>query len=85
MAFQELEVVRVVASVPHGRADRSLEAAQHPQPGDVGAVVMVHRVSAGEEPAYTVECVDPTGHTRWLADLLESELESFQPGGRGAA
>ena len=85
MAFQELEVVRVLTSVPNERADPSLGTEHYPKPGDLGTVVMVYDPAPGEEPAYAVECVEASGRTRWLADLLESELESVQPGGRSAA
>jgi hypothetical protein len=85
MAFREPEVVRVVASVPEERVDRTLSTGHSPKPGDLGAVVMVYHQASGADAVYTVECVEDSGHTRWLADLLESEIESAQLGGDGAA
>ncbi len=85
MSFKEYEVVQVLRPVPMERVAAELGEALQPQAGDTGTILVVHPVPAGAECAYTVECVDQSGGTRWVADLLQSELTRFQAGGEGAA
>ena len=74
MAFKEYDCVRVVRPIPASRVDRALSEAAEIQVGDCGAVLMVH-VSQHLPTAYLVECVDPRGVARWVANLFEHELE----------
>ncbi|GAB3361489.1 hypothetical protein GCM10027430_35480 [Lysobacter tyrosinilyticus] len=83
MQLQELDVVRLISPLPEGRVDPAIGNAAEPQAGDVGTVVIVHIVPSGQEPAFLVECVGPQGETRWLADVLQSELELVSSGYSG--
>jgi hypothetical protein len=75
MLPKELDVVRVTSKLPAGRVDPNIGDAAEPQIGDVGTIVLVHTVQMGQEAAFLVECVGENGNTRWLADILQSELE----------
>jgi hypothetical protein len=75
MQFKELDVVRITSPLPEGRVDPAIGDATEPQVGDIGTVVIVHTMQSGQEPAFLVECVGPQGETRWLADILQTELE----------
>ncbi|TXD45156.1 DUF4926 domain-containing protein [Xanthomonas campestris] len=84
MQFKELDVVRLISSLPDKRVDHAIGAASDPQIGDMGTVVIVHAVPSRQQPAFLVECVGPEGETHWLANVLQSELElvsSGRPGG----
>ena len=75
MQPKELDVVRVISKLPAGRVDPAIGDDAEPQIGDVGTIVLVHTVQADQEAAFLVECVWKNGNTRWLADILQSELE----------
>ncbi|GAB3358631.1 hypothetical protein GCM10027430_29290 [Lysobacter tyrosinilyticus] len=83
MNISEYDVVRVIAEIPADRVDAGASQGRMPQVGDLGAVVMAHASNPRQEPAFTVECVGPDGHTVWLADIFASELERapFSSGG----
>ena len=85
MRFKEFDVVQVVRPISLDRVDTTVGSSYLPQLGEVGAVVSVHSAGPLMTPAYTVECVDGAGCTRWLADFLESELELAYAGGAGVA
>jgi hypothetical protein len=73
MSFEELERVRVVKLLS---TERDVLGSFNPSPqplvGEVGMIVDVR------DDAYTVECVDGEGYTRWLADFAAEELEATQ-------
>jgi hypothetical protein len=75
MLPKELDVMRLTSKLPAGRVDPDIGDAAEPQIGDVGTIVLVHTVRADQEVAFLVECVGKNGNTRWLADILQSELE----------
>ena len=85
MAFNEYDVVRLTKDVPLDRVDRSASDARQPVVGDVGTVLIVHVVPPGAESAYIVECVDASGGTTWMADVLQSELVLVRQGDASAA
>ena len=75
MQPKEFDVVRITSKVPAGRVDPNIGDAAMPQIGDIGTIVFVHTVQPKQEAAFLVECTGPKGNTRWLADILCSELE----------
>ena len=72
--MEELDTVRIVQLLTRNRAFDGTEPIRRPpRPGDMGVVVYVHHQDS--VPAlYTVEAVDPNGHTLWLADFVPEEL-----------
>jgi len=74
MNISEYDVVRVIAEIPEDRIDRGISK-RPPKIGDVGTVVLAHATQPRREAAFAVECVEPDGHTIWLADIFASELE----------
>ena len=74
MSLDVYDVVRVITPIPSERVDASVSKVNGIHVGDLGTVLMV----LAESPAhavYLVECVDPDGHTRWLATLFAEEIE----------
>jgi len=82
--ISEYDVVRVIATIPPDRVDRSVSDDRVPQIGDIGAVVFVLATASSRGPAYIVECIGSDGHTLWLADMFASELERVSSGAGGA-
>ena len=78
MGFSEYDVVRLTKDVPLDRVHSSEDDTRQPVVGDVGTVLIAHIVPPGEERAYIVECVDSSGGTLWMADVLQSELSLVQ-------
>ena len=74
MTFSEYDVVRLTKDVSLDRVDLGAGDARQPAVGDVGTVLIVHVVPPGAEPAYIVECVDASGGTAWMANVMQSEL-----------
>jgi hypothetical protein len=72
--MNELDTVRVVQLLTPNRVFDGTESIRRaPRPGDQGAVVHVHHQNS-VPVLYTVEAVDPDGHTLWLADFAPEEL-----------
>lgn len=70
MPFRELDVVRVAKLLEPSRSVYGSDAVvRQPSVGDVGAIVNV----LGDD-VFTVECVDSTGRTVWVADFVIEEL-----------
>lgn len=80
MALEVYDVVRVVASIASERIGERLSDAKDVCIGDLGTILMV-LPAPGVPTAYEVECVDPDGHTRWLATLFADEIERVSPVG----
>lgn len=79
MNTSEYDLVRVIADIPADRVDAHFGLGRAPRIGDLGSVVMAYPASPHHEPAFSVECVCPDGHTLWLAELFASELERVAP------
>ncbi|KRA53909.1 hypothetical protein ASD77_04515 [Pseudoxanthomonas sp. Root65] len=80
MTLNMYDIVRVIAPIPSERVDASASRAKDVRVGDMGAIVMALAASEART-AYEVECVDPDGHTRWLATLFADEIERVAPVG----
>ncbi|WAC62684.1 DUF4926 domain-containing protein [Pseudoxanthomonas sp. SL93] len=73
MILEIYDVVRVIAPISSVRVDASVPRVKDVLVGDVGTSVMV-LAAPGARTSYEVECVDPDGHTRWLAALFADEV-----------
>lgn len=74
MSIEELDIVRIVKLLQDDRqCDGTAGVQRAPRIGDTGTVVHVHAVD-GAAKAYTVEDVDASGYTIWLADFHLDEL-----------
>ena len=84
MDISEYDVVRVIATIPPERVDRSASDDRAPQIGDIATVVFVLATKSVHGPAFIVECVGSDGYTLWQADMFASELERVSSGTGGA-
>jgi hypothetical protein len=67
-------VVRVIAIRENRFADKQAFYSRLPKLGDIGTILEVY---ARPEPAYEVECSDPSsGATLWLEAMYPDEIEA---------
>jgi hypothetical protein len=68
---------RVIAHVPIERVDPTVGDGSAPQIGDI---VCLHHGFTGStgEPMGIVSCLGSDGRTKWVADLLDSEIELIE-------
>jgi hypothetical protein len=66
---------RIIKEIPIGRVDLTLgDQKSVPHVGDIVELDQGFTMPSGE-PAGIVVCRDSSGSVRWVADVLESEIE----------
>jgi len=76
MKRSEQPLARVKATVPRDRVDITLGDGSLPQVGDIAEVDHIFTAPSGET-MFIVICSSSDGSVRWVADMLETEIEAI--------
>jgi hypothetical protein len=76
MSLSESDHVRITRAIPASRVHRCrARAYTQPEAGELAVVVFKYAVTGIDPPLLMVECTQPDGTRRWLADVYADELE----------